>query len=94
MVKATMYLWRLSPIDTTDPNWEASTYQGVAVVRAPDEAGARETAEKEFGVKTRFPPGRGVTAPPWKRPALVAAEIVADPRYQTDGPAEVLFPPR
>lgn len=94
MVKAFMHLWRLSPIDTTDPNWEASSYCGLAVVRAPDEAGARETAEKAFGVKTRFPAKRGITVPPWKRPALVTAEIITDPRYAADGPAEVLFPPQ
>ncbi|HEX9648541.1 MAG TPA: hypothetical protein VGB88_13635 [Alphaproteobacteria bacterium] len=88
-----MYLWRLSPIDPADPNWEASSYRGVAVVRARDEAGARKAAETAFGVKTRFPPGHGVTAPPWLRPASVKAEIIEDSRYQSDGPTEVVFPP-
>jgi hypothetical protein len=34
-----------------------------------------------------------VTAPPWKRTALVKAEIIRDERYEEKGPTEVLFPP-
>lgn len=88
-----MPIWALTPVDPLDPNWEASSYQGRVVVRARDEKAAREIAGKAFGVKTRFPPGAGVKAPPWKRPALVTAEIIEDPRYEDKGRAEVLFPP-
>lgn len=61
-------------------------------MRAESEDLARETAEKAFGVKTRFPPGRGVAVPPWLRPETVHAELTDDPRYEADGPPEVLFP--
>jgi hypothetical protein len=82
----------LVPVDTSDPNWEASSHRGRVVVRALNEARARDEAEKAFGVKTRFKPGAGVTAPPWKRPALVTAGIIRDERYEEEGPTEILFP--
>lgn len=87
-----MPIWELTPVDPLDPNWEASSHQGRVVVRALSEQAARDAAEKAFGVKTRFPPGAGVKAPPWRRPALVRAEIIRDQRYDEAGPAEVLFP--
>lgn len=88
-----MPIWQLKPLDTRDPNWEASSYSGKVIVRARDEQAARATAEKAFGVKTRFSPGQGVKAPPWKRTELVSAEVVQDPHYDTEGPTEILYPP-
>jgi len=87
-----MPIWELTPVDPLDPNWEASSHQGRVVVRAPGEDAARDAAEKAFGLKTRFPPGGGIKAPPWKRPALVRAAIIRDERYEEAGPTEVLFP--
>jgi hypothetical protein len=87
-----MPVWKLQPLDPSDPNWEASSHRAPVVVRAPDEEAAREAAQQAFGVKTRFSPGAGVIAPPWTRPSLVAAERVRDPRYDEDGPTEVLEP--
>lgn len=87
-----MSLWRLSPIDLKDPNWLASSHRGRVLVRAPTEAAARSAAEQAFGVKTRFPPGGGVTTPPWTRATLVRAERVQDERYDPEGPTEVLDP--
>lgn len=87
-----MPVWELIPVDLLDPDWEASSHRGRIIVRAPDEDAARDEAEKAFGVKTRFQPGAGIKAPPWKRPALVKAEIVRDERYDEEGPTEILFP--
>jgi hypothetical protein len=89
-----MPLWQLQPVDSIDPSWEASTYRGKVIVRARDEAMARRQAQEAFGVKTRFPLKKGITAPPWKRPALVKAEVIEDPLYDPEGPPEVLFPPQ
>jgi hypothetical protein len=86
-----MAIWRLCPRDLSDPNWEASSHRAVAIVRAPDEKTAREVAEAAFGVKTRFRPGAGIIAPPW-RPELVIAERVTDERFAPDGPSVVLSP--
>ena len=87
-----MPLWELTPVNLLDPDWEASSHRGRVVVRAPREAVARDEAEKAFGVKTRFEPGSGVKAPPWKRPSLVTAKIVQDDRYEETGPTEIVFP--
>lgn len=88
-----MPLWRLEPVDPLDRSWEASTYRGAVIVRARNEAVARATAAKAFDTKTRFSPGTGIKAPPWRRPELVTAEVIEDPLYDPKGPAEVLFPP-
>ena len=54
-----MPVWKLTPTDLSDPNWEASSHRGMAVVRAPDEAAARAAAAEAFDVPTRFPPTGG-----------------------------------
>ncbi len=87
-----MAVWALTPLDLTDANWEASSHHGPVVVRAPNEQEARAVAAQAFDVKTGFRPGQGVLFPPWTRAALVRAERVADPRFATEGPAEVLEP--
>jgi hypothetical protein len=87
-----MPLWKLQPLDLSDPNWEASSHRAVVIVRAPDEETARAEAQRTFGVKTGFRPGKGGKAPPWTRPSLVAAERVRDERYEEEGPTEVLEP--
>lgn len=88
-----MPIWELKPLDDRDPNWEASSYCGRVIVRARDENTARAAAEQAFGVKTRFPPGEGVKAPPWKRAGLVSAEVLQDSQYDAEGPIEILYPP-
>jgi hypothetical protein len=87
-----MPLWKLQPLDLSDPNWEASSHREVVIVRAPDEESARDEAQRAFGAKTRFSPGAGVKTPPWKRASLVSAERVRDERYEEEGPTEVLEP--
>ena len=87
-----MAIWRLCPIDLSDPNWEASSHRAAVIVRAPDETTAREVAEAAFGVKTRFRPGTGIVAPPWKRAELVAVERITDERFEADGPSVLLSP--
>ena len=84
-----MPVWKLTPTDLSDPNWEASSHRGMAVVRAPDEAAARAAAAAAFNVPTRFPPTGGVK---WHSPVLVKAERIDNPRYEPDGPTEILDP--
>ena len=87
-----MPIWRLEPCDLDDPNWEASSHRGSAIVRAPSEAAARETAEKAFGLKTRFAPRKGLHVAPWLRPEFVRAQVIDHEVYSEDGPDEVLEP--
>ena len=87
-----MVLWKLTPLDLKDLDWEASSHRAMAIVRAPDEESAREAAQQAFGVKTGFKPGQGIKAPPWKRSPLVKAERITDGRYDPEGLTEVLEP--
>jgi hypothetical protein len=87
-----MPIWKLTPLDLRDPSWEASSHKGMAIIRARDEADARDTAAKAFDAKTRFGPGKAHTFPPWKRPTLVKVEPITDKRYEAEGPATVLEP--
>lgn len=88
----TTRIWRLTPVDLSDPAWEASSHDGMVMVRATDEDEARHLAQAAFGVKTRFQPGAGIIAPPWLRAEHVKAEVVLDSPYDPDGPTEVLVP--
>ncbi len=87
-----MPIYSLTPLDVDHPNWVASSHRGRATVRAANEHEARAVAAQAFDVKTGFRPGEGVHYPPWTRPTLVKAERVNDPRFEDEGPAEVLEP--
>ena len=80
------------PIDLLDPNWEASSHRGPAIVRAQSETAARKAAAEAFDVATHFPPRGGAKFPPWHSPALVRAERIEDARYEEEGPTEILDP--
>jgi hypothetical protein len=86
------FIWKLTPVSTDDPMWQASSHRGPVIVRAPDEESARAAAQKRFGVPTRFPPGTGIVGAPWKRPNLVITEIVEQSRHDRNGPLDVLEP--
>ncbi len=87
-----MPLFKLSPADLNDPNWQASSHRAAAIVRARDESAARAIASDAFDVTIGFQPGRGVRVPPWRRDELVHVERIEDPRWEADGPDEVLYP--
>jgi hypothetical protein len=87
-----MRIWKLTPIDLRDLSWEGSSHKGTVIVRARDEARARDIAANAFDVKTRFKPGKGQRFPPWKRALLVKVEEIHDLRYEAEGSAEVLEP--
>jgi len=80
------------PLDPNDPDWAASSHRGPVIVRAANERQARTVAAEAFDVKTGFPPGQGLRFPPWTRAALVRAKRIDDPRFEAEGPAEVLEP--
>jgi osmotically-inducible protein OsmY len=86
-----MAIWQLSPVDLSDPNWEASSHRGSAIVRAPDEKTAREAAQSAFGVQTRFRHHPRLVSP-WMRAALVHASRIEDRRFDPEGPSGVLVP--
>src|SRR4051794_33643210 len=44
-----MQLYKLTPIDLTDPGWRASRHKGEVIVRAASEAAARARVDRRFG---------------------------------------------
>ena len=86
-----MPIWQLSPVDLSDPNWEASSHRGPAIVRAPDEKSARGVAQSAFGVATRFRHHPRLVAP-WMRAELVHASHIEDQRFDPEGSSGVLVP--
>src|SRR4051812_104686 len=84
--RATMPLYRLTPISPNDPNWQTSIHRQVAVIRADSEEQARSLASQAFNT-TLAPssPGRKMATPRWHRSDAVRAEIIQDPRYGSEG---------
>jgi hypothetical protein len=87
-----MPLWKLTPTDLDAPNWRNSSHRGLAIVRAPNEAAAREVAAGAFNLPTHFRPGGGPQFPPWTSSELVRTERIEDARYDAEGPAMLLYP--
>ena len=88
-----MQLWKLTPLDLSAPNWEASTHKGPVIVRAPNEVAARKEANNKFGhAASKQPIGDPVRHPPWDHDSLVSAETINDERFEVEGPTEVLDP--
>ena len=86
-----MRVWRLSPVNTREPEWQASAWTGVAGVRAETERQARRLAALSFGTATEW----ALTLPfmsPWGDPALVRAQEVNDPCYPATGDEAVIEP--
>ncbi len=79
-------IWKLKPTDVESDHWKGSTYKGEVIARAEDERQARALATLHFR-------GADTEALPWWRPELVTCETVDDWEGETDGPAEVLYPP-
>ncbi len=87
-----MPLWKLTPIEPSDPSWTISSHRGAVIARARDEADARAAAAKAFDTPIRFRAGKGLQFPPWKRTALVKVERIEDSRYEAEGPTAILEP--
>lgn len=87
-----MRIWKLSPLDTSARDWEASTYRGIAIVRAKSEEEARLCAMQRFAIATKRDPKGGVRLCPWTQEKLVSCEELVDSKYQPNGEAAVLEP--
>ena len=87
-----MHIWKLTPVAVDDPAWAGSSHRGPVLVRAPDEARARNEAQKAFGVPTRFPPGTGFAVAVCRRHEFVQAEVTQASQHGPEGPIGVLEP--
>lgn len=86
-----MHIWKLSPLDASALDWVASTYCGIAIVRAKSEKEARDCATQRFGIATKRDPNSGdLRLNPWTQAPLVSCEELVDSDFQTTGEAAVL----
>jgi len=87
-----MNIWKLSPLDASARDWEASTYRGIAIVRAKSEEEARLCAMHRFAIATKLDPKGDLRLCPWTQETLVSCEELVDSNYQPNGKAAVLAP--
>lgn len=85
-----MKVWELLPIDPTNENWAASTYNRSVVVRADNEDRAREIAKLEF--RTAASKLGAVPYPPWQHPDLVECCELTDGSFDAEGDEAILDP--
>jgi hypothetical protein len=90
-----MPVYRLIPVDPSDPVWQASSHRGGVLVRAGSEGRARELALLAFANAVgRDAEGdqRALPSPPWRDAGKVHVEV-AIATHPADGPEGVLEPP-
>ncbi len=87
-----MSIWELTPINSTDPNWRASRYNGPVVIRAPSEKRAREIAVRTFQRPVKREPGETVPNCPWDYEGLVRCRQLEESDHSEDGPEAILDP--
>ncbi len=87
-------VFQLTPQSLADPDWEASTYKGTVIVRAPSEKAARWAASLAFNIATqRKHIGERTRINPWRQVDLVEAKTVRDVTWSGQGGIEILDPP-
>ena len=88
-----MPLWRLTPTDSSNRNWQFSSHKGPVVVRAPDADMAKKAAARVFGAGSEQAIADGEGEVPWLRRGLVEVDEIADDRFTVHGEVEILDPP-
>jgi hypothetical protein len=87
-----MPIWKLTPRVLNSPDWELSTYRSEVIVRARDEAEARELATVEFAIAAEGNPTQPTRLNPWTNDVLVFCETIHNSKHPDAGPAAVLSP--
>ena len=87
-----MFIWKLTPIAPNDPNWWASEYSGVAVIRAPSEVRARQIASRAFKKATYQQLGDPLPVSPWDKDHLVRCHQFEESGHEEDGAESILEP--
>jgi hypothetical protein len=86
-------LWLLTPIDTSHPDWAASTCDEPVIVRAMGARRARQMVTLAFARSTKtIPKGKRAAQNPWRQATRVSAEPIVDNRYPEEGPEAILAP--
>ena len=82
-----MPVFKITPVNAKDPDWQCSNYCGDVVIRAENEKKARALAARTFGL---FDPiGQGSCLCTWQSELHTRCELQSD----DEGEPEILFPP-
>ncbi len=85
-------IWKLVPVDPSQPHWETSMYRGVVVIRADSERQARDIAAMALEKTVAVVPGHGTVYMPWRHADLVACHETKDLQYPLEGDDKILVP--
>lgn len=80
-----MYIWKLSVVDYSSPNWQMSACKGDIIIRARNEKQARLMATKDFTIVTGRILGGGTGYSPWENNLDTRCERLDDSSYSTRG---------
>ncbi len=87
-----MKIWELLPMNRDNPNWEASTYNGRVVIRAPTAERARHIAHSAFTIATLHVPGTEIKYTPWAHHDMVVCCELMGSDFTADGDDTILDP--
>ncbi len=88
-----MKIWKLTPLDQNQYDWEASEYTGEVIVRAESEERARKFVSDRFWRAAGKPTSADlVIVPLWERQDVVSVVEVKDGGYSKAGSEEILDP--
>ena len=87
-----MPLWKLTPTDLTDRNWETSSHKGDVIVRAQSEKRAREIVANAYEGKGDSLPGGEPLYSPWKNIHLVTCVRFETTELPLHGAELILVP--
>ncbi|HJM94017.1 MAG: hypothetical protein QGG19_10000 [Alphaproteobacteria bacterium] len=87
-----MPFFKLTPINTADPNWLPSSHKDICVARTGSEELARNMAQLAFTMPTMHVQGTQVRVMVWRNPDKVTSQTITDGDYEADGPSRIPFP--
>jgi len=87
-----MPIYELVPIDPDDRSWKRSTYCGRVIIRARDEARARQIAKLAFDIAALPVSGENLPHCPWHYENMARCCRLEESRYAENGPEAILEP--
>ena len=87
-----MPLWKLTPTDLTDRNWETSSHTGEVIVRARNEKRAREIVASAYVVEDDILAEGEPLYSPWENIHLVTCVRFETKDFPLHGTESILLP--
>jgi hypothetical protein len=85
-------LWKLTPIKLDSPHMMASWHKQYAIIRAPNEAAARELAKADLSIAVEAQPSSDTIFSPWEQSDIVTCVEHNGSEFNHAGKPAVLYP--